>query len=294
MAAGEDGYPTRPGCAKGKAVASIRDTGTEELLCAIDDAGVATVTLNRPEKRNALSDRLSPALRRVLRDLDTDDAVRCVLLTGAGNAFCAGGDIGGMGAQRDAAGPAPSTAARVRELAIRQETLVLRLWELSKPTIAALPGPAAGAGLSIALACDLRVMAESTFVTTAFRNIGFCGDYGGSWFLTRLVGPARAKDLYYTARRVGAAECLALGIVDRVFPDAELRTSAEALAKEIAAGPPLALGNMKSHIHHALAGDLRTALALEAEHTVRLAGTEDHREAVAAFMAKRPPEFHGR
>jgi len=271
------------------------DTGTEELLCDLD-AGVATITLNRPDKRNALSDRLTPALREALLTVERDPAVRCVVITGAGNAFCAGGDVTGMGGDRAQAGTTapPSLEDSVRTLKHRQETLTLRLFELAKPTIAALPGAAAGAGLSIALACDLRIAASSAFVTTAFANIGLSGDYGASWFLTRLIGSARAKALFYTSRRVYADEALALGIFDEVVADELLAESVATRARSIAEGPPIALRYMKENLNRAVDADLRTCLAMEADRMVRCTRTEDHREAVEAFLRKRKPEFKGR
>ena len=272
------------------------DTGTDQLLCELEDA-VATVTLNRPEKRNALSDELTPALREILLALEADPRVGCVVITGAGTAFCAGGDISGMGASRrpDAeAAPRRTPEDAVRNLQHRQQTLTLRLYQLAKPTIASLPGPAAGAGLSIALACDLRVAAKSAFLTTAFRNLGLSGDYGGSWLLTALVGSARAKELYFTADRISADECLAMGLVNRVVSDDSLREETRKLARKIASGPPIALRYMKENINRATAADLRTCLDLEADRMVRCTQTEDHREAVAAFLSKREPEFRGR
>ena len=270
------------------------DNGTDQLLCAIDD-GVATITLNRPDKRNALSDELTPALRQTLLDVEAHPSVRVVLITGAGKAFCAGGDVGGMGgAASDApAGPKPSLEDGIRALQHKQETLTLRLFELAKPTIAALPGPAAGAGMSIALACDLRIAAESAFVTTAFANIGLSGDYGGSWLLTQLVGVAKAKELYFTSRRIYGEEGLALGIFNEVVPDEELRTRAESLARSIADGPPVALRYMKENLNRAVGADLKTCLGMEADRLVRCARTEDHKEAVRAFLDKRKPNFRG-
>ena len=268
------------------------DTGTDQLLCRVEE-GVATVTLNRPEKRNALSDELTPALREILLQLDQSTEARCVVLTGAGKAFCAGGDVSAMGAKRTDTRVARSRDDLVRDLIRKEETLSLRLHELSKPTIAALPGAAAGAGLSIALACDLRIAAESAFITTAFANIGLSGDYGGTWFLTRLVGSSKAKELYFTARRVPAAECAELGIVNSVVPDAELEKHTQELASQIAAGPPIALQHMKSNLNDAIGGDLRDSLRREAERLMRCRDTEDHREAVAAFLEKRPPNFRG-
>ncbi len=271
-------------------------TGTDELLCSLD-AHVATITLNRPDKRNALSDQLTPALRQTLLDLDTDPNVRCVVITGAGTAFCAGGDISGMAANRttstDADAPRPSLDDAIRTLKHKQETLTVRLHELSKPTIAALPGAAAGAGLSIALACDLRIAADTAFVTTAFANIGLSGDYGCSWLLTQLVGLARAKEMFYTARRVGAEEGKALGLFNEVVPLAELASRVAELAASIASGPPIAIRYMKENLNRATGADLRTCLAMEADRMVRCTRTEDHREAVQAFLGKRPPEFKG-
>jgi len=269
------------------------DTGTDQLLCELAD-GVATITLNRPDKRNALSDELTPALRQTLLVVEADPEVRCVVITGAGRAFCAGGDVSGMGSS--SSGPAQPQATledAVRKLQHRQETLTLRLWDLAKPTIAALPGAAAGAGMCIALACDLRIAARSAFITTGYGNIGLSGDYGGTWLLTQLVGVARAKSMYFTGRRVGADEGLALGLFDEVVADKELQARAQAMAVGIAAGPPIALRYMKEHLNRALQVDLRSALTLEADRLVRCARTEDHKEAVQAFMHKRKPSFTG-
>ena len=271
------------------------DTGTTELLCELAD-GVATITLNKPHKRNALGDVLTPALRATLLALEEDTRCGAVVITGAGRAFCAGGDISGMGGGGSTEAtdqPKPTTEDRVRGLVRKQETLTLRLHELAKPTLAALPGPAAGAGLSIALACDMRLMADSAFVTTAFANIGLSGDYGGSWLLTQLVGPAIAKELYMTARRVGAEECLALGIANRVTSFDTLQQETHALAKQIANGPRTAIRYMKENLNRALTADFRTCLAMEADRMVRVGATADHREAVRAFIEKREPRFEG-
>ena len=267
------------------------DTGTNELLCELAE-GVATVTLNKPHKRNALGDVLTPALRSVLLTLAEDARCGAVVITGAGRAFCAGGDVSGMGTRRRREDAKQLSEREVIEALVhQQETLTLRLHELPKPTIAALPGPAAGAGMSLALACDMRLMADSAFITTAFANIGLSGDYGGTWFLTRLVGPSVAKELYMTARRVSADECLRLGIANRVVPFDALQDAAHELAKQIANGPSTAIGTIKRNINQAVGGDLRANLAVEAEGMVRCRGTADHREAVQAFMEKRPPRF---
>ena len=266
------------------------DTGTDQLLCRIED-GVGVVTFNRPEARNALSDILTPALRRTIPELASMSEVGCILLTGAGNAFCAGGDVKSMNA-----GPPieQTTEQKIATLRHKQATLTAMLYELEKPVIAALPGPAAGAGMSIALSCDIRIAAESAFITSAFRNIGLSGDYGGSWFLTQLVGTAKARELYYTAERVSAQECERLGIVNRVVPDDKLEEEAMALAKRIASGPPIAIRYMKENMNRAVTQDLRTCLDMEADRLVRVSQTEDFREAVKAFVEKRPPTFRGR
>ncbi len=276
------------------------DTGTNELLCDLDD-GVATVTLNKPEKRNALGDILTPALRSILLELEADRRCGAILLTGAGRAFCAGGDVSGMrsnrgkgdgdGGRSEAPSEPPSHEQAVRTLIEKQESLTLRMAELDKPIVAALPGPAAGAGLSIALAADLRIMADDTFVTTAFRRIGLSGDYGSSWFLTRLVGPAVAKELLMTGRRIPAEECLRLGIANRIVPFEDLAAESRGLALELANGPRGALRLMKQNVNRAVLGDLRACLAGEAEGMVRSVRTADHKEAVRAFLEKRAPRF---
>lgn len=271
------------------------ETGTEELLAEIDSQ-VAIVTLNRPHARNALSDELSPALRQLLPRLADDDDVRSLLITGAGTAFCAGGDVKGMGAARgdESRETRPTPEEVIEDLRVRQITLTGALYDFPKPTLAALPGPAAGAGLSIALACDLRIAAESAFVTTAFANIGLSGDYGASFFLTQLVGTARARELFFGAERLDAKRCEELGIVNRVVPDQRLRADALAWARELASGPTIAFRIMKQNLDRALRADLPTCLAAEAAGLIASASTEDHREAVRAFVEKRKPRFNGR
>ncbi len=264
------------------------ETGTQELLCEIEDR-VATVTLNKPHKKNALGDILTPALRAVLPELEARDDVGCVMITGAGDAFCSGGDVSGMGGGKDA----PKTVdQRVEELTAKQQTLTGRLYHLAKPTIAALPGAAAGAGLSIALACDIRLAAEKAFVTTAFRNIGLSGDYGASWFLPRLVGLSRAKSLMLRGGRISAEECLTIGLVDQVFANESFRAEAYRYAHDIAHGPTQALGRMKVNLQQGLGQALEASLALEARHMIDHSGGDESREAIRAFLEKRQPRFH--
>lgn len=267
------------------------DTGTEQLLCEIRD-GVALITLNRPEARNALSDQLSPALRRMIRACGDDPRVGALLLTGAGTAFCAGGDVKGMG---DASSKKDwSDEARISDLIERERLLTGALVALRKPTIAALPGAAAGAGLAIALACDVRIAAESAFVSTGYARIGLPGDYGVAWLLTRAVGSPMARQLMFSGERVDAARAERLGLFNRVVPDASLREEAFAFARSLANGPRLALAAMKDNLDEALRIDFDAALVQEARRLVPASRSADHREAVRAFVEKRPPVFQGR
>ena len=194
------------------------DTGTDELLCEVRDR-VAIVTLNRPQARNALSDHLTPALREVIRLCSGDTTVGAVLITGAGTAFCAGGDVKGMGAASNPARRDWTVAQRVADLQDRQRRLTGALFGLRKPTLAALPGAAAGAGLSIALACDMRIAATSAFISTGYVRVGLSGDYGVSWLLSQLVGRGRASELMLLSEKVDAMRCLSMGIRARPLED---------------------------------------------------------------------------
>jgi enoyl-CoA hydratase/carnithine racemase len=267
------------------------DTGTTELLCAVRD-GVALITLNRPEARNAMSDKLTPALRTQIKERSEDPDVGVLLITGAGTAFCSGGDVKGMGGR----GPRGqmSFEERLGDLRWRQAALTGALVAARKPTIAALPGAAAGAGLAIALACDIRIAARSAFVSTGYARVGLSGDYGIAWLLTRAVGSARARELMFTAERVDAERCERIGLVNRIVADDKLQDEAFALAKSLAEGPRVALRNMKDNLDDALHVDYPTALYREAERLVQASRTDDHKEAVRAFMEKRKPVFVGR
>jgi len=267
------------------------DTGTNELLCVVRE-GVALITLNRPEARNAMSDKLTPALRTQIKERGEDPNVGALLITGAGTAFCSGGDVKGMGGR----GPRGqmSFEERLSDLRWRQANLTGALVGLRKPTIAALPGAAAGAGLAIALACDIRIAARSAFASTGYARVGMSGDYGIAWLLTRAVGSARARELMFTAERVDAERCERIGLVNRVVEDAKLQADAFALAQSLAEGPRVALRLMKDNLDEALHIDYATALHREAERLVTASRTADHKEAVAAFVEKRKPKFVGR
>ena len=234
------------------------DTGTDELLCAIRDR-VAIITLNRPDARNSLSDDLTPALRTMIKTCGENPQVGAMIITGAGKAFCAGGNVKGMGAHRDSKKLAMSYDEKVADLQERQRLLTGALASVRKPTIAALPGPAVGAGLAIALACDIRIAAQSAFVSTGYLRVALSGDYGIAWLLTRLVGTSRARELMFTAEKVDAARCEAIGLVNRVVPDENLQAEAFAFAKSMAEGPTLALRYMKDNLDEALQFDFATA-----------------------------------
>jgi enoyl-CoA hydratase/carnithine racemase len=272
--------------------AKIIDTGTSELLCEIRER-VAVITLNRPEARNSLSDHLTPALRTMIRTCGENPDVGALLITGAGTAFCSGGDVKGMGAHRKQSTLDMSFDERVADLQERQRLLTGALVAVRKPTIAALPGPAAGAGLAIAMACDFRIAAQSAFVSTGYLRVGLSGDYGIAWLLTRLVGTARARELMFTADKVEATRAEAIGLFNRVVPDDRLQDEAFALARGMAQGPTLALRYMKDNLDEALAFDFATARDHEAERLIRTTMTADHREAVQAFIEKRKPNFKG-
>jgi 2-(1,2-epoxy-1,2-dihydrophenyl)acetyl-CoA isomerase len=270
------------------------DTGTDDLLAAVDD-GVAVITMNRPERRNAMSGPMNQALARVLADVEVDDAVGCVVLTGAGGAFCAGGDVKGMASGGDGGAGAPTSYdAGVHRQRLNQRAISQRLYEMPKPTIAALPGAAAGAGMSLALACDLRYAVPTAILTTAFAKVGFAGDYGGTWFLTRLVGSGKARELYYFSDKLTAEEAAQLGIVNALFPAESFEADVMAKARQLANGPRVAYRYMKENLNRAVHGELGECLDMEAAHHIRTGQTEDHREAAKAFVEKRPPTFVGR
>ena len=258
-----------------------------DLIETIEN-GIATLTFNRPERLNALSTPIMQGLLDGLPRLAGDPAVKVVILTGAGRAFCAGGDVKSMaegGEQRNAAEAAAHLRSRMEVSRI--------LHELPKPTIAMINGPAAGAGLALALACDLRIAGTSARLVTAFVKVGFSGDFGGSYFLTRLVGTARARELYFTGRPVAADEALTLGLVNRVVPDDQLHDATMELARSLVQGPQIALSLMKRNMNCAENAGLAELLDLEAVHQVQTGRTEDHREAAKAFVENRPPIFTG-
>lgn len=260
------------------------DTGTDTVLAEILD-GVGIVTLNRPERRNALHPDMFEAVPAVLDRFADDPDVGCVLITGAGSAFCAGGDVRDKPRTRaeSADGQGPSVAESTARLA-RDARMVRLLHEMPKVTIAALPGAAVGAGMSIALATDFRIAARSAKLIPGWGQLAFSGDFGGAWFLTRLVGPSRALQILIDGDPLCADDALAIGLVNRVVVDDEIRTRALDWARSIAAGPTKAWARMKANVADAQVFPLEAALPLEGERMVLSGLTEEHRAAARAWL----------
>lgn len=262
----------------------------EQVVLESRDNGILTLTLNRPDRLNALNLEVTDRLHAALLRAADDPEIGVIVVTGAGRAFCAGGDVKRMAA----ADAAPeSFEDRVAGLRRRMEISQL-LHDVAKPTIAMVRGAAAGAGLSIALACDFRIASDTARFTTAFAKVALSGDFGGHYFLTRLVGTARARELYMTSPILGADEARAMGLVTRLVPDAELEKATRDFALSLASGPRVTLGYMKKNLNLAERASLSDLMDAEAIHHTHCADTDDHKEAAAAFVEKRPPVFRGR
>ncbi len=270
------------------------NTGTEDLLAELHQ-GVLTLTLNRPEARNAMSGEMTAALAEQLASAELDANVRAIILTGAGKGFCAGGDVKGMAASGDGTVGQNTIDGAIHRQRVSQRATSGKLYSMPKPTLAALPGAAAGAGLAMALACDLRIMASNAIMTTAFAKVGFSGDYGGTFFMSGLIGTAKARELYFLSDRVSAEQALDLGLTNWVCEPEELTSKAQEIAARLASGPTVAYRYMKENFARALSsGDVNDCLDLEATHHVHCGQTEDHRNATKAFVEKREPVFIGR
>jgi len=265
-----------------------QEAGSTPATVLVDldaEAGIGTITLNRPDALNALTVRMKQELLAAFRRVEREKAVRAVILTGAGRAFCAGQDL------RERLEPeAAPLGVEVRE---RYNPIVRAMRNLPKPIVGAINGVAAGAGASLAMACDLRIASETASFALAFGRVGLVPDSGATWFLPRLVGSARAAELALLNDPVAAADALRIGLVGRVVPAVDLAAEARAIAVRLAAGAPRAIALTKRALNAAWAHDLDAALDYEA-HLQDIAGrTSDHAEGMAAFMDKRPPRFSG-
>lgn len=261
----------------------------EELIENLDGDGVLSLVMNRPASKNAMNQTMLDALLAALTRAISDASVRCVLLSGAGGAFCVGGDVKAFAA---AAGPAQSLEQRVVSLRARMEAARL-LHEMPKPTIAAIEGAAAGAGLSLAMACDLRIAGTGAKITTAFAKVGLSGDFGGTFFMTKILGAAKARELYLLSPVLSGAQAADIGLVTRAVPDADVMQEGRAIARTLAQGPTITLGYIKKNLSLAEDATLEAVFDAEALHHARCAETADHKEASRAFVEKRKPTFVG-
>lgn len=264
-------------------------TESQSKLLIENDGAVRTLRLNRPDSLNALDDDLLTALGRAVADADKDKSVRCVVLTGAGRGFCSGQDLAAVAARYSTDKPI-EMGPHLRE---RYNPVITRLRTIEKPVIASVNGVAAGAGCSLALACDIRIAAESASFIEAFVNVGLVPDSGSTFTLPRLIGIARATEMAFTGRKVLSAEALQMGLVTQVVPDNELSAATKKLADKLAGLPTRAIGLTKRAMNASWLSDLETQLDYEAMLQTTAGQTRDHREGVAAFLEKRPPKFTG-
>ncbi len=264
--------------------------GEDATVLVQNDGGVRTITLNRPTVLNALSGQLTAELGAAVREAAEDDTVRCVVITGAGRAFCSGLDLA------EYAGSLEGDEPIGLEVLLRDQLnpLIADIRTMEKPVVASVNGAAAGAGCSLALACDMRIAGESAVFVQAFVHIGLVPDCGSTFMLPRLVGMSRAMELTMTGRKVPASEALDLGLVNRVVADNDLSDGTNSFARQLAALPTRAIGMTKRLINAAWTNDLQTQLELEAQLQAPAMQTQDHREGLQAFFQKRAPSFAGR
>lgn len=258
------------------------------LLESIQD-GIAVLVMNRPERMNALNNELATALHGSLQRIAKDDSIRVVVLTGAGRAFCAGGDLGVIGKGREA-----NNVKELEPLLRAGMGMVVTMRTMPQPVIAAINGAAAGAGMNVALAADIRISAEEATFGQNFAKVGLFPDYGGTYFLPELVGPSKAAEMFYTGDMIDAQTALKLGLVNRVVPAAQLEAEVKTLAKKIASGPPLTIRAVKRTMFAEKKEALERALEAEVEYQMKCFASEDCLEGVHAFFEKRAPQFRGR
>ena len=268
---------------------SATAAGSNDLLVSRED-GVLTLTFNRPEYRNALTPAMLSGLAQELAAAELDPSVGCIVLTGAGGAFCAGGDVKAM-AQAHASGAPLDPTQRMERQRMSHRATSLRLQQMSKPTLASLPGAAAGAGMSLALACDMRIASDKAAMTTAFAKVGLSGDYGGTYLLTQIVGTAKARELYLLADRIDMTEAYRLGLVNWVVPQDQLAAKTMEIAKRLANGPRVAHRLIKDNLNRALNATFADCLDMESANLAEARLTDDHKEAARAFAEKRAPKF---
>ena len=262
----------------------------DDIILTSISNGVATLTFNRPDRMNALSPGLLTQSIETLARWEEDPDVAVVVVTGNGRAFCAGGDISGMAQENAAPRPLEQRIDWLR----RAQQISWRLYSMSKVTIASVNGFAMGAGLGVCLACDLRIASDQAKFGTAYAKVGFGGDFGVTWLLTKYAGAPKAKELLFTAEPFDADHALKLGLVNLVVPAATLAAQTKEFAERIASGPLVSYRYMKANVNLATTVDFRTMLDSEPETHLRCGQTEDHREGVAAFLEKRAPKFRGR
>lgn len=264
-------------------------TDMQPKLLIENDGAVRTLRLNRPESLNALDNELLTALGRAVADAEKDKTVRCLVLTGAGRGFSSGQDLAVVAERYNSKEPI-ELGSHLRE---RYNPIIMRLRTIEKPVIAAVNGVAAGAGCSLALACDIRIAAESASFIEAFVNVGLAPDSGSTFMLPRLIGMSRAMELAFTGRKVTAAVAMQIGLVNQVVPDDQLAAATKKLADKLAGLPTRAIGLTKRAINASWRADLETQLDYEAMLQTTAGQTHDHREGVTAFLEKRPPKFTG-
>jgi 2-(1,2-epoxy-1,2-dihydrophenyl)acetyl-CoA isomerase len=259
----------------------------ESILCDQNDH-VLRITLNRPDKLNALTDAMLQELQQAFAAAAADRETRSVLLTGAGKGFCPGQDL--ANARELGGGDRPDYGAHIRN---NYNPLILAMTRLPKPIIAAINGVAAGAGMSLAMACDVRIASEKASFLQAFVSIGLVPDSGSTWFLPRLIGRQRALELMLSGRKLSAAEALEWGLVNQVAPPEQLREEANKIAARYAAAPTFAIGQLKRNFDFAESHSLEETLALEAKSQAECGLSADHQEGMQAFLEKRTPVYRG-
>jgi 2-(1,2-epoxy-1,2-dihydrophenyl)acetyl-CoA isomerase len=268
---------------------SAKAAASEQVLVETRQGGIVTLVMNRPEKLNALNNELASALIKTFTELEQDASVHVVVLSGAGRAFCAGGDLSVIGKGRQT-----GDTKELEPLLRSGMQAVLKIRTMPQPVIAVVQGAAAGAGMNIALAADIRLASEDATFGENFARVGLYPDYGGTYFLPQLVGPAKAAEMFYTGDMIDAQAALRLGIVNHVYPAAQLAGEVQALAEKIAQGPPVSIRAIKQAVFGAQKKELAHALEQEVRQQVQCYLTEDCREGIRAFMEKRRAKFQGK